>query len=142
MNLPLRNGEMVSFSNIQFDFLSRTVTGVKSINYGSTRAIENLYGAGSQPIGRGSGPVEYTASIELYHEELEALQDAAPGGDITKLTTDITISFIPANGPNLTIRTHLLKNCAFKNNGRSGSQGDMGMTFELELLPSHIIYNA
>jgi hypothetical protein len=102
--------------------------------------VENLYGAGNLPLYRGIGRYEFDGSIELYKEEVVALQAAArlqnplntEGYLSGILPFDITISYLDASGAK--IITDKLIDCQFSDNKSGGKQGDTSLTTQLKLV--------
>lgn len=138
VDIPLVNGIQNHWAQITMSMLGAAkVYGVTKITYKDEQDMENNYGAGNFPYGRGFGKITPTASITLYMDEVESLQASAPQGRLQNYPEfDITVSFVPALGK--APSRHVIKNCRFKNNGRDVSTGDMKLEVELELLPSHI----
>lgn len=141
MAQTLINGEAHSWSQITINLLGRKVAGVTAINYTETQAIENNYGAGNYPVSRGYGNVEYTASITLNAEEVEALQDAVPSGRLQDIPeTDIVVAYIPKGSTQ--IRTHILRAAKMTDNKREVNQGDTSIPVEIPLIIAGINWKA
>lgn len=137
---PLINGQTYSWGSINFNVLRNLIAGITSINYSEDQEMEDFYGAGNYPTARGYGKIKSTADITLTMEEVEALQKAAPGGRLQAIPAfDIVVSFLPDNG---IVVTHKLKNCQFKKNERAMKSGDMQFEIKLDLIVSHIEWNA
>lgn len=133
----LINGKAYGWSQIELVILGVQVAGVTSINYDDTLEYEDGYGAGAFPVVRGSGNYAATGSITLSMEELEKLQEVAPQGRIQYIPEfDIIVSFVDAE-TNRT-KTHRLKSCRFKNNGREMSQNDKFFNKDIELIVAEI----
>lgn len=137
MNQPLINGEAYSWSQISLVLLGTPVVGITNVSYTEEQEMEENYGAGNRPVSRGYGKITTEGSITLYMTEVEALQDAVSSGRLQDIPEfDIVVSYIP-NDSNRT-KTHILRNCRFKNNGREIDQGATNITTELSLMISHI----
>ncbi len=138
--LPLINGQRHSWSSIEVNLLDRIVTGITSISYDDTEMKENHYGAGNMPVHRGRGKYEANASMTLYNYEVEAIQAALPSGKrlMDSPPFDVKISFLDESNA---IITHVIRNCEFKSNNRSMSQGDTKIEVSLDLIVSHIEWN-
>jgi len=133
---PLINGRSYDWAQITATIAGVPVAGIASIAYSETREVVENFGSGKRPVNRGFGNVESTATIGLHMIELERLQLAAPNGDIMEIPEfDVTVSFATADGAPA---NHIIKNCRFKNNGRDMSQGDTGVSTDIELATSHI----
>lgn len=138
---PLINGVAYSWSQITCNILGRDVNGITKVSYGEEQEMEDFYGAGNLPVERGIGPRKATASITLHMSEVEALQLAAPNGRLQDIPPfDIIVAYIPG-GQSRTVR-HVIRNVQFKNNIREVEQGAMNIPVELELITSHIVWNA
>ena len=135
--IPLINGQEYSWGDISVNINGTPVTGVRAIEYGESRAVENIYGAGAYPVGRGYGNIEASAKITLLMSEVTAISAAAPNHRLDDIAPfDIVVSYIPTNG--LKIIHDRIRNCQFKGNSRSWKQGDTTKEVELELIVSHI----
>lgn len=134
---PLINGIRHSWASVKVSLLGRTVTGITAISYEDKQEKVNHYGAGIYPVHRGYGRYEATASITLYHYELDALQKAVGAGKgIHQIAPfDIIVTFVNEFDQ---LVTHTLRNCEFTNNKREMKSGDTTFEVELELIVSHI----
>lgn len=136
---PLINGEAYSWSQITVNILNTPIAGISAISYSDNQEMQNNYGAGNYPVTQGVGKIEFEGSMTLHKEELEALQSAVSTGRLQDIPAfDVVISFIPIGGQN--IKTHTLKFCKFKNNGRELSQGDMMFEQQIDLLIGNILW--
>lgn len=134
--VPLINGKSYEWSDITVNILGVTVVGITSIEYEEKQGMENIYGAGENPVSRGYGKFEPTAKITLLMEEIQAIMAVAPLGKIQKIPEfDISVVFIDSA---LTTVKHKLRNVRFMNNVRSSSSGDTSIPVECELILSHI----
>ena len=137
MAQTLINGQAYGWSQVKVNILGRIVVGIASISYDDDQDMEHNYGAGNRPVSEGLGNINCTASIELFMEEIEALQKLSPTRRLQDLGTfDIIVSYQPFN-KNATVN-HVLKSCRFKKNSREVAQGDMNVSSELELLVAEI----
>lgn len=137
--IPLINGILYSWADIVVAIAGVPVTGITAIEYGDDQEVNNMYGAGRHPIGRAKGRITPSAKITLYQEEVEAIQRQAPQGRIQDIAPfDITVTYIPDSG---IVTVDKIRNCSFKSNKRTWTEGDTGKPVELELLPSHIEWN-
>lgn len=131
MAQPLINGRAYSWAEIDVRIGRTPVYGIIAITYDEEQEMEDNFGKGNRPVSRGYGNITTTGSITLDMEEIEALQDASITGRLQDLEEfDITVSYQPEGG---VIRTHKLKNCRFKTNGRTANQGDMRISQEIQL---------
>lgn len=137
MAQTLINGQAYAWSQISVVILGRVVVGIAAISYTDEQEMEHNYGAGNRPVSEGLGNITCSGSIELFMEEIEALQKVSPTGRLQDLGNfDIVVSFEPPN--KAATATHTLKGCRFKQNSREMSQGDMNVSSELELLIAEI----
>lgn len=137
MSQPLVNGIAYSYVDITFVALSVPLPSVSSINYTAEQAKENHYGTGNEPVSRGKGAKEYTASFDISMNDIEALRDAAPNGDLLNIPPfDIVVVFGNPQKP----VTHVIKNFEFSNDGVESSQGDTDIKRTFTGTPSHIKY--
>ncbi|MDR0542762.1 MAG: hypothetical protein LBH19_11220, partial [Dysgonamonadaceae bacterium] len=74
--IPYVNGVQHSWADIVISIAGVPFTGVRAIKYGESRVIDNIYGIGAYPVGRGYGNIEATASITLLMSDVLALSDA------------------------------------------------------------------
>ncbi len=127
------NGVQHAWASLSCNMLGRTLTGITGITYGNDRAMENLYGAGDEPIGRGQGNNTYKdVNLEVYQFEVVALQ-VASGGDITLIPPfDIVVQYKATQDSPLV--TDIIRNCQFKNNMREPKQGDTSLKVKLDLI--------
>ena len=132
----LINGVAYSWSQIKINILGRQVIGVSKISYSDKEEMQDNYGAGNLPVSRSYGKISCEASIELYMEEIEALQKATPTGRLQDIPEfDVVVSYQPQAGK---ITNHTLHNARFKENARDAGNEDMVIKAEIPLLISHI----
>lgn len=137
MALPLVNGQAYDYTQIVVNILGVEISGVSSINYTQEQPKTNNYGTGNNPVNRGRGAKECSASFELSMNEVEALRDIAPNGSLLDIPSfDISVTF----GNAQKVVTHTIKNAEFSNDGVETSQGDTDIRRTFDLTPSHILY--
>lgn len=140
MAQTLINGYSYGWSTLEINIGRVPVFGVTAISYNEEEEMEENYGKGNRPVSRGFGNITTTGSITLDMAEVEALQAASPTGRLQDLNEfDVIVSYQPKSGA---IKTHKLKNCRFKNNGREINQNDKRVSTQLELIIAEIIWNA
>ena len=121
-------------------FMPTTFIGITAVSWSGKRAMENLYGTGSEPIGYALGKSEYEASVTLYREEVEAILAASSTGSITDIPAfDLIITF-QREGSTITNVVEL-KNCRFMEDKLSFKSGDMMLEQEIPLLCGGIKFN-
>jgi hypothetical protein len=134
--IPLVNGKSYEWANIIANILGVPINGFTSIEYGNKRDMQNVYGAGSEPVSRVYGKNEPFAKITLTMEEVENIQAVAPLGDLTRIPEfDISVIYLDDS---LATVTHKIRNVRFMNNDRKSKTGDGAIEVELELITSHI----
>ena len=135
----LINGYSYGWSDIQLSVAGGTpIYGITAIEYSTKRKIENVYGAGSAPVSRGYGNVEYVGSITIKLEELIPLRAVAPFGDITQIPEfTITIAYLDQN---LNIIINTLNNVQFMADDLKTKQNDTSMDFTIPLCIGSITY--
>jgi hypothetical protein len=132
MAIPIINGNAYSWASIVTSIAGVPVTTTQGISYKSSYNKENIYGAGSQPIARGRGNVEYEGSIKLLLGEVMSLIKASPTNSLDGiLPFDVLVKFIDDTGQNNTAR---LASCEFNTDGIDTSQGDTSIEVDLELV--------
>jgi hypothetical protein len=134
----LINGIAHSWSDIRVNILGVAIAGITAIKYDTVREMEDNFGSGSLPVSRGFGNRISTASITLLAEEVSALENAAPNGNLQDIPEfDIPVSFLPEGG---VVKTHVLKNCRFTKNSRDTKQNDKKIEVEIPIMVSNIIW--
>jgi hypothetical protein len=131
------NGVTPSWATIQVLIEGVPVTGITAINYDDKQSIENIYGAGQHPVGRGYGNITCTADITLLRDEIESLRKSSATGRLQDIAPfDIVVAFLPIGGA--MVANHVLKNCQFLDDGVEAKQGDTKNEKQLNVLPTHI----
>ncbi|MBK5213364.1 MAG: hypothetical protein JJE55_06865 [Flavobacteriaceae bacterium] len=130
-------GKLKGWNSVTLRLFARDVVGVAKIAYGDEQSHANAYGAGKEPVGLEEGNYTATASIDLFDEEVRALQSVIPPGlrmqDIVPFP--IIVSFeIPGGGTS----TDVIHNCRFMNNGIEIKQGDGKIVRSFNLAVTHI----
>ena len=138
-HIPMINGVQHSWATIQALIEGVITTGYVAVSYEDKQDIQNIYGAGQNPVGRGYGRIESTASITLLRDEIESIRKSSPTGRLQDIAPfDIVIAFLPIGGA--TIANHVIKNCQFTDDGMEAKEGDTKNEKQLNLLPSHIVW--
>lgn len=134
---PVINGQSYAWSNITFSLLNGIAVGITNIDYSDSQEIEEVYGAGINPVSRGFGNYAAEAIITFQMEELESIIGVAPNGRLQDIQEfNIIVAYTPDAAAKIV--KHKLMNCRFKNNGRTIAQNDKFIEFECELAVSHI----
>jgi hypothetical protein len=139
MATPLINGVNYSWSNVTCVLFGVPVVGITEISYNTKQKKDNNYGIGVQPISRGYGNVEYTASIKLYLDEWIGIINASPSNDPTQIPPfNIQIVY---GGTRVTAKTDVLQQVEFLENPVSTKQGDGKIEITIPLIVGGIAYN-
>lgn len=136
---PLINGVEYSWGDIVLTIGGVPILGIVAIDYGDDQDVVNVYGGGRFPVSYAKGRVTPTATITLLMSELPGLQAKSPTGrlqDIAPFNIDVT--YLPEDGQ---VVQDSIRNCRFKKNARSWKEGDTSQQVDLELIPSHIMWN-
>jgi hypothetical protein len=135
--IPLINGTEYSWGDIVFSIAGTPVIGITGIEYNDEQEVTDNYGAGRYPVSRSKGRITCNGKISLYVSEVNALVKKTANGRLQDLGAfDIIVSYIPDEGGIVVIDK--LRNCQFKKNSRSWSEGDTSKTVDLDLNISHI----
>ena len=135
-----RFGKITGWNQLTFNILGRDLEAIMELEYEDEVDMENEYGAGGYPIGQSEGNYKAKGSITLYSEEIVSLQASLPPGSrIQNIPPFSGTAVYELNGP---IIRDVLNNCKIKNVGKAVKQGDGKITHKLDLLISHIDWNA
>lgn len=135
--IPLVNGYLYDWACVTVTIGGVPLTGITGIEYKDEQDVVNKYGAGRHPVGRAYGNITPSAKITLYQEVVEQLSSQSDTGRLQDIEPfDVLVSYIPKDSA--IVKTDKIRNCSFKDNGRTWKQGDTAPEIELELLPSHI----
>jgi len=139
--LTIKNkfGSMVGWNKVTINMMGRDVEGITELEYSDTIEMENSYGAGMYPVGRGQGNYQAKASITIFIEEAIAIQRSLlPGKYLAEINPfDVTVEY---EYTKIKYKDRI-RNCQFKGRGVAVKQGDKTIAYKFELLPSHIDWN-
>lgn len=131
---------MATFSSKQYAWADMTISyggrileGVLEIEYKETKEKEYLYGRGGKPHAIVHGNHNYEGKVKVWQSELEAMTKDAKNKDITNLTFDIVVAYVP-RGDEGQIVTDILKNVEFTEIAKALAQGDTNMEVELPIM--------
>ena len=134
---PRVNGKVFSFCDIQFTIAGQNVSGITAISYETEREKENIYAAGSEPVGVAYGQRKYTASISFLKTELDALKRAAPLGRIEDIPPfDLPVIYVNQDG---SFVRDTLRNFEFTKQSNDFKSGDKGIEVKCEALISGVV---
>jgi len=141
--MALINGRSYDWSMLEFNFSNiagEPIMGIKGIKYSRDRKIENNYGVGSKPIGRGFGNITYSASITMDMNAVQQLKALSPSGELEDLGEfDLVVSYNHPESGATVIDT--IKSCIFSENGADVSQDDTSVEKEFNLNPGDMEFN-
>ena len=113
--------------------------GVQGIKWNIKRNVKSNYGLGGEPVNRGFGNREYTASITMDYNTQVQLR-ALKGSLINLGEFDLVISWANELGTDdWTTETITLQGCMFTEDGMEANQDDTSITKEFDLNPFRII---
>ena len=113
--------------------------GVSGIKWNIKRNVKTNYGIGGEPVNRGFGNREYTASITMDYNTQVQLR-ALKGTLMALGEFDLVVSWANELGTDdWTTETVTLKGCLFTEDGMEASQDDTNITKEFDLNPFKII---
>ena len=112
--------------------------GVSGIKWNIKRNVKTNYGLGGEPVNRGFGNREYTASITMDYNTQVQLR-ALKGSLMALGEFDLVISFANELGTDdWTTETVTLEGCLFTEDGMVARQDDTNITKEFDLNPFKI----
>lgn len=135
--IPLINGHEYCWADIVVNIYGTPITGITGIDYLDDQEVVDVYGAGRYPVSRSKGRITCTGKLSLLASEVNAITKKTPNGRLQDLPPfDIIVSYIPDDGG--VVVTDKIRNCQFKKNERSWSEGDTSKSVDLDLAVSHI----
>lgn len=112
--------------------------GVSGIKWNIKKNVQINYGLGGEPVNRGFGNREYTASITMDYNTQVQLR-ALKGTLMNLGEFDLIVSFANEMGTDdWTEETVTLKGCLFTEDGMEANQDDTNITKEFDLNPFKI----
>ena len=134
------NGEEYAWEDVQITVQGKSIplTGVKAIEWGTTKVHENIYGRGNLPVARGRGKKEFKeGTITLLQSEVLAMEAALPPDKslVDRDAFSITVAFAPEIGPKTVYK---LMGCRCTDDPRKIGGEDTHMEVELKFLPFSI----
>lgn len=112
--------------------------GVSGIKWNIKKNVKTNYGLGGEPVNRGFGNREYTASITMDYNTQVQLR-ALKGTLLNLGEFDLIVSFANELGTDdWTTETVTLKGCLFTEDGMEANQDDTNITKEFDLNPFSI----
>lgn len=123
------------------DSNSTILQGVSAIKWNIKRNMQPNYGLGGEPVNRGFGNREYTASITMDYNTQVQLR-ALKGTLMALGEFDLIVSFanqIDNVEGDWTTETVTLKGCVFNEDGMEAEQDATNLTKEFDLNPFKIV---
>lgn len=137
MSQPLINGRAYDYVDIQLSILGAEINGVTEINYTQEQEKANNFGTGVFPTSRGRAARDTSGSLGLSMNEVEALREVAPLGNLLDIPLfDVVIVFGNVQAP----QTHVVKNVEFIDDGVETTQGDTSINRVFGFVASHVNY--
>lgn len=128
----LVNGVNYSWGNISFVVFGRVIKGITEVSYDKDQKKENNYGAGTEPVSRGIGNAEYSASITIYRDEWLGIIALAPNQDPTQIPAfDIPVVF---GGTRVVAQTDILQACEFTKDSLKATQGETKLLITVPII--------
>jgi hypothetical protein len=136
------NSEEYGFNDLQVVTLGRPIIALRGIRFKATQQKANVHGAGSKPISRTRGPVDFEGSVTVLMSEVIAMlhsQGNPAKGLLGIKPFDIIVAFAPSVSG--TITTHRLVYCEFTESEINLKSGDMQVEVELPIIIGDIEWN-
>lgn len=145
---------MISITaNIDFGNGSESIifNGVTALNYSQNRESQWNNAIGGLPYSKGYGNLTAEATITMAAFELDRVKLKMSGGTISEDSITPNERYIQNinmfklsvtyNFDDGTSKTDVIMNCSFDTDSAGASQGDMFITTDINLDPSHIIFD-
>lgn len=132
-------GTMTGWNKTTMNVLGRDLEGITELEYNDEQEIENVYGAGTKPIGEAEGNYSAQASVTLHFEEQRALlASLKPGQRIQDIPAFPIVVVFEVDG---VVYRDVIRHCRFKNNGVAVKQNDKTISHKYDLKVSSIDWN-
>ena len=117
-----------------------------SINWNTERKVDNIYGLGGQPRGRGFGNVTYEADMTIpYGTQLLLMSKSVTGTLMGLGEFNLVVSWANDLAQDVStfqsVSTVTLAGCFFNQSGMESSQDDTSITKQFNLNPYRIYNN-
>lgn len=136
------NAEEYGFKDLQVVLLGRPIIGLRNIRYKVMQEKANVHGAGSKPIARTRGNVNFEGEVKVLMSELRALlqsQGNPAKGVISIKPFDVVAAYAPEVGDIIT--TDILKYVEFTECEINVNQGDQQIEVTLPIIIGDIEFN-
>lgn len=123
-------GQEYSYASVRFAMMGNSdVLGVTSFSYKVKRTVENIMGAGDEPIGYSKGAKEYEGSFTITGKTWKAMCEANGVSTLTDIPAFNAVIAL-ANGTD-PISTIEFMNINITEDGLEGSTGDNLLSVEI-----------
>lgn len=136
------NSKQYAWANVEVVALGRKITGLRGIEYKSSREKELVYGAGDKPQGIQHGNKSYAGTLTLLQSEMEAMaRFAREAGfdDITDVEFDVVVAYVPKGGG--PIVTDVVKFVSITEIPKAMRQNDKFMEVALPFIALEVEYS-
>ena len=130
------NGIFVNYLGKLYDWGSITViifgnieVGINKIDIKHTKASDNIYGVGQEPIGYMNKNNVYSASLGLLYDQFQEITQAALAQGFTVMEIppfQITMTLGSTQDPLVPYKSLTLQNCRFTSDDFNAKQNDGG----------------
>lgn len=127
------NGQLYGWSVLSVTIAGLPISGITAIDCSVKSDLENMYGAGNEPFGRGIGRTSYEGKVTLYMEEVAKLVKASPNGQLHQLGMFDIKMFLGDNAANVKIK-QTMKYAQFKEYNFTLKEGDKGTLIEIPIV--------
>lgn len=93
MNLNVTSSEC-AFAQFEIQFLGRTIKGLRGFELKKEKDIEEIYGAGNEPLDMNEGNNKYSGNIKLLGFEVDSLNRVAKLAgydDLTEVPHEVSV---------------------------------------------------
>jgi hypothetical protein len=133
---PLINGKSYEHADITMIILGVPMVGLTAVDYSEEAEITEVFATGRLAVSRTHGVVKATAKVTMLLEDVQNITNSISSGRLYDIPNfDIIVAFTDTD---LIPVTHTIKNCKFKNNKISSSQGSDALTVELDIACTNI----
>jgi hypothetical protein len=136
MAVPIINGVNYDWGSISLVLFGTPITQITKINYSRKQKKENNYGAGSVPVSRGYGNIEFEGTIELYTDQWMQIIASAPNNDPLQIPP-FDISVIFANNGQPPVKD-VLRSVEFTEDAFAATQGETKLMVNVPLIIAQI----
>lgn len=130
--VTLPNGVNYSWPNQKIIIFGQPLIGITKLTLMEAQVKENNYGVGSEPISRGYGNKSYTASMEVYFDEIVKIISQSPNRTLNDIGMfNFTVAMLSTRNVPYTIK---VKAAEFTDFGLTANQGDTKFLVELPMI--------